>query len=72
MCLSHVVYSRPFGCDTTSLIPRYGTGKSLQCWNNIVTFRNNLVAAMLPRCIAQKIVVAKSSRVTSPLVLHEW
>ena len=29
MCLSHVVYSRPFGCDTTSLIPRYGTGKSV-------------------------------------------
>ena len=23
MCLSHVVYSRPFGCDTTSLIPRW-------------------------------------------------
>ena len=29
MCLSHFVYSRPFGCDTTSLIPRYRTGKSV-------------------------------------------
>ena len=56
MCLSHVVYSRPFGCDTTSLIPRYGTGKSLQCWNNIVTFRNN-VATVLQGCVALKIVV---------------
>ena len=56
----------------------HGTGRiattttALVCWNNIVTFRNNLVAAMLPRFIAQKIVVAKSSPVTSPLVLHEW
>ena len=29
MCLSHFVYSRPFACDTTALIPRYGTGKSV-------------------------------------------
>ena len=27
---------------------------------------------MLLRCITQKILVAKSSHVTSPLVLHEW
>ena len=30
---------------------------ALQCWNNVVTIGNN-VAAMLPRCIALKIVVA--------------
>ena len=30
---------------------------SLQCWNNVVTIRNN-VAAMLQRCVGLKIVVA--------------
>ena len=35
--------------------------KALQCWNNVVTIRNN-VATMLQRCVA-----LKSSRVTSPL-----
>ena len=30
---------------------------ALQCWNNVVTIRNN-VAAMLQRCVALKIVVA--------------
>ena len=30
---------------------------ALECWSNIVTIRDN-VAAMLPRCIALKIVVA--------------
>ena len=29
----------------------------LQCWNNVVTIRNN-VATMLQRCVALKIVVA--------------
>ena len=32
MCLSHVVYSRPFGCDTTSLNSalRYGQIRSFE------------------------------------------
>ena len=30
---------------------------ALQCWNNVVTIRNN-VATMLQRCAALKIVVA--------------
>ena len=30
---------------------------SLQCWNNVVTIRNN-VTTMLQRCVALKIVVA--------------
>ena len=30
---------------------------ALQCWNNVVTTRNN-VATMLQRCVALKIVVA--------------
>ena len=30
---------------------------ALQCWNNVVTIRNN-VATMLQRCVALKIVVA--------------
>ena len=30
---------------------------TLQCWNNVVTIRNN-VATMLQRCVALKIVVA--------------
>ena len=30
---------------------------SLQCWNDVVTIRNN-VATMLQRCVALKIVVA--------------
>ena len=38
---------------------------SLQCWNNVVTTRNN-VATMLQRCVALKIVAANRSRVTSP------
>ena len=29
---------------------------ALQCWNNVVTIRNN-VATMLQRCVALKIVV---------------
>ena len=40
---------------------------ALQCWNNVVTIRNN-VATMLQRCVALKIVVAnRSSQVTTPL-----
>ena len=31
--------------------------RALQCWNNVVTIRNN-VAEMLQRCVALKIVVA--------------
>ena len=30
---------------------------TLQCWNNVVTIRNN-VATILQRCVALKIVVA--------------
>ena len=30
---------------------------ALQCWNNVVTIRNN-IAAMLQRCVALKIVIA--------------
>ena len=30
---------------------------ALQCWNNVVTIRNN-VATMLQRCVALKIVAA--------------
>ena len=30
---------------------------ALQCWNNVVTIRNN-VATMLQHCVALKIVVA--------------
>ena len=30
---------------------------ALQCWNNVVTIRNN-VATMLQRCVALKIVIA--------------
>ena len=30
---------------------------ALQCWNNVVTIRND-VATMLQRCVALKIVVA--------------
>ena len=41
---------------------------SLQCWNNVVTIRNN-VAAMLQRCVALKNSRCKSSRVTLP---HHW
>ena len=30
---------------------------AFQCWNNVVTIRNN-VATMLQRCVALKIVIA--------------
>ena len=30
---------------------------TLQCWNNVVTIRNN-VATILQRCVALKLVVA--------------
>ena len=30
---------------------------ALQCWNNVVTIRNN-VATMLQRCVALKIIIA--------------
>ena len=36
---------------------RFLAQTALQCWNNVVTIRNN-VTTMLQRCIALKIVVA--------------
>ena len=42
---------------------------ALECWNNVVTIRNN-VETMLQRCVALKIVVVNGRRVTSPLVLQ--
>ena len=46
------VYTRRFA---TTIFTENNT--ALQCWNNVVTIRNN-VATMLQRCVALKIVVA--------------
>ena len=35
----------------------FGRNTALQCWNNVVTIRNN-IATTLQRCVALKIVVA--------------
>ena len=44
----------------------HGCNTALQCWNNVVTIRNN-VATMLQRSVALEIVVCELSHVTSPI-----
>ena len=51
LSLLKVMLHRTIGNDD------FSCNTSLQCWNNVVTLRNN-VATMLQRCVGLKIVVA--------------
>ena len=64
----------PFLVLETSTMVLHGTirnddfwrSTARQCWNNVVTIRNN-VATMLQRCVALKMVVANRLACLSPL-----
>ena len=64
----------PFLVLETSITVLHGTirnddflrNTARQCWNNVVTIRNN-VATMLQRCVALKVVVANRLACLSPL-----
>ena len=43
----------------------FSSNTAKQCWNNVVTIRNNVVI-MLQRCFCVKNRLCESSRVTTP------